>query len=101
TKTLRRRIAARLLPVFRDRGLVRIPESALAAYVATRTSRPPEPDARPQTVRAPSRPRPSVRRLFDLPDPLDHPTDLIKDHRRPEEEAPAAPRTPRGRTPGG
>jgi excisionase family DNA binding protein len=100
TKTLRRRIAAGLLPAFCDRGLVRIPEPALAAYVSTRTSRPPELEAR-RGAPASSVPPPSVRRLFDLPDPLDHPGELIKDHGRPDKEAPAALATPRGVAPGG
>jgi excisionase family DNA binding protein len=70
-RTLRRRIAAGALPVFRDGRLVRVPERALIAYVTARTLGP-----QPQGERAVdllSARRGSGRRarsLFDEPDPL-------------------------------
>jgi len=71
-RTVLRRIRSGELPAFRDRGLVRVSERSLAAYVAARSS----PSSRP-AVEAPSSSRtarrvPLVagRRLYDEPDPL-------------------------------
>ena len=90
TRTLRRRAAAGALPVFRDGRLVRIPEGALAGYVAARTSRA-RPIAPPPSVSPPRRrPAPAARSLFDLPDPLDTGAKLINDQ-------PSDTKTPRRR----
>jgi excisionase family DNA binding protein len=73
-KTLRRRIATGALPAFKDGGLVRVPERALAAYVSSRTGKAmtvSPPSARPAV--AGSRTRRALRpgrTLFDVPDPL-------------------------------
>ncbi len=70
-RTLRRRIAAGALPVFRDGRVVRVPERALTAYVTARTLGTP-PQGEPAVTLPPVR-RVSGRRvqsLFDEPDPL-------------------------------
>ena len=73
-KTLRRRIDAGTLPAFKDGGLMRVSERALAAYIFARMSK--------AATASPSPSRPAVssfraRRtqkpgatLFDEPDPL-------------------------------
>ncbi len=73
-RTLRRRIAAGALPVFRDGALVRVPERALAAYVADHTLSAASPHRAPSgrgTTTPHVRSTTSGRRsLFDAPDPL-------------------------------
>jgi excisionase family DNA binding protein len=70
-RTLRRRIAAGALPVFRDGRLVRVPERALTAYVTARTLGAQQ-QGEHTVALSPGR-RVSGRRarsLFDEPDPL-------------------------------
>ena len=83
-KTVRRRIAAGLLAVYRDGGLVRVPEYELERYVAARVVAPARPPASPHARRVGSgRARSSAKsvsarrdaperreRLWDAPDPL-------------------------------
>jgi excisionase family DNA binding protein len=73
TRTIRRRIAAGQLTVFRDRGLLRIPEQALADYLSARTLRPAirPSQAAPIAATSDAPPPAAARRLWELPDPLD------------------------------
>lgn len=70
-KTVRRRIAARALPAFRDGGVLRVRPRDLDRYVARHTVTAIEPrDARASAPpKAPAPPGP-VRRLWDHADPL-------------------------------
>jgi len=72
TRTLRRRIRAGELGVFRDRGLLRIPERALTDYLSARTL-PSHTNRRPAAPTALGNlpPPAAAHRLWDFPDPLD------------------------------
>jgi excisionase family DNA binding protein len=100
-RTVRRRIDAGTLPVFRDGRLVRIRESDLHAHIARCTITPTRPPARVRSAPVTPRSQPAVRSLFDLPDPLiDQSTriDLSSDETR---KCPGSADTPRGRQQGG
>jgi excisionase family DNA binding protein len=68
-RTLRRRIAAGELPVFRDGGIVRVSRADLIRYVASKTRRSARPDGQerfPGAGRGPGSPGPlaPVERLW-------------------------------------
>jgi len=71
-RTVRRRVQAGELAHFRDRGILRVPETALARYVAARTTRE-RLTASPAPARRSAMPRrgiPGAGRLWESPDPL-------------------------------
>ena len=90
TRTVRRRISTGELAVFRDRGLMRIPEALVDGYIATHTTA-----ATRNRAAAPKNPRrgertglrlyPPGTKLFHLPDPLASGSTSILDD--PPEEA--------------
>ena len=72
TRTIRRRIGSGELSVFRDHGLLRIPEQALTAYLSARTLPPAVSPARAApTAASNASPPAAAHRLWELPDPLD------------------------------
>jgi len=71
-RTVRRRVDAGALPVFRDGRILRVPEAALAGYVQARTAAPLAASSPAITLprRAPGVTLSQTRKLTAHPDPL-------------------------------
>jgi excisionase family DNA binding protein len=72
TRTVRRRVDAGALPVYRDGRIVRVPEAALEGYVRTRTVAPPplSSSTYPLRRRAPVVTLSATQKLTAVSDPL-------------------------------